>query len=106
MAHLFFSYAHADYERLNPIHQQMELMTERMIWIDRIGLQRDTAWESMIKRAVESSYGVIFAITRDFVNRRFILEQEIPWAIERFNNSRQGKLLFPILLDDVPLPDA
>src|SRR5262249_6111086 len=106
MAHLFFSYAHSDYERLLPIFQRMELVTERMIWIDRIGLQRDMQWAEMIQRAISSSYGVIFAVTKEFVRREFILHKEIPWALERFNDSRQGKLIFPILFDDVPLPEA
>src|SRR5258708_36788425 len=105
MAHLFLSYAHGDYDRLLPIFQRMELVTERMIWIDRIGLQRDAVWAAMIARAISSSDGVIFAVTKAFVTRPFILENEIPWALERFNDSRQGKLLFPILFDDVPLPD-
>jgi WD40 repeat protein len=106
MAHLFFSYAHNDYDRLLPVVQRMELITERMIWVDRIGLQRDAEWEAMIQRAIASSDGVIFAVTEAFVTRPFILDKEIPWAIERFNDSRQGKLLFPILFDDVPLPTA
>ncbi len=106
MAHLFFSYAHKDYDRLLPIFQRMELVTERMIWIDRIGLQRDAEWAAMIKRAIDSSYGVIFAVTKEFITRDFILQKEIPWSVERFNDSRQGKLLFPILFDDVDLPDA
>src|SRR5690242_15137211 len=106
MAHLFFSYAHSDYDRLIPIFQRMELITERMIWIDRIGLQRDAKWAEMIERAITSSYGVIFAVTKEFVTRPFILDKEIPWALDRFNDSRQGKLIFPILFDDVPLPDA
>jgi hypothetical protein len=106
MPHLFFSYAHADYDRLLPVFQRMELITERMIWIDRIGLQRDAEWAAMIERAIKSSYSVIFAVTKDFVERPFILDKEIPWAIERFNDSRQGKLMFPILFDDVPLPSA
>jgi WD40 repeat protein len=101
---MFFSYAHNDYDHLIPIFQRVELVTERMIWIDRIGLQRDAEWLAMIERAIKSSYGVIFAVTKTFVERPFILEKEIPWALERFNDSRQGKLLFPILFDDVPLP--
>jgi WD40 repeat protein len=106
MAHLFFSYAHDDYARLLPVFQRMELVTERMIWIDRIGLQRDAEWAAMIERAIKSSCGVIFAVTKTFVERPFILDKEIPWALERFNDSRQGKLLFPILFDDVLLPNA
>ena len=87
-----------------PIYQRMELITERKIWIDKIGLERDAKWKSTIYQAIQSSYGVIFAVTDEFINRPFILEKEIPWAVERFNNSQQGKLLFPILIDDVELP--
>jgi len=105
MAHLFFSYAHSHYERIAPFFQRLELRTERMIWIDKIGLQRDAEWAAMIERAIKASYGVIFAITKEFITRPFILEKEIPWSVERFGN-RQGKLLFPILFDDVPIPEA
>jgi len=106
MAHLFFSYAHSDYSRILPFFQKLELRTARMIWIDKIGLQRDAEWAAMIERGIKASDGVIFAITKEFITRPFILEKEIPWAVERFNAGRQGALLFPILLDDVPIPDA
>jgi len=105
MAHLFFSYAHDDYERLRPIHAQMELVTERSIWIDRIGLERGAAWERTIKAAIDESYGVIFAVTKTFVTRPFIVDKEIPWAMARFED-RQGAQLFVIQLDEVELPEA
>jgi hypothetical protein len=106
MAHLFFSYAHADYNRLAPFFNLLEVRTERQIWIDRIGLQRDAEWAAMIERAIKSSYGAIFALTKPFIERPFILEKEIPWALERFNAGRQGELLFILKFDDVPIPDA
>ena len=108
-AHLFFSYAHLDYDRLIDFLRLLEVRTGRKVWIDRIVLQRDAAWADMIERAIAGSYGVIFAVTRTFAdepNRPFIHQKEIPWARERFNDSRQGKLLFPIRFDDVPLPAA
>ena len=106
MSHLFFSYAHVDHDRLIATFHRIESHTERRLWIDLLGLHRDAEWETTIERAVKSSYGVIFAVTEQFIKRPFILQKEIPWAVERFNDTRQGKLLFPILFDDVPLPDA
>jgi hypothetical protein len=103
MAHLFFSYAHDDAERLYPIHARMELMTEHSIWLDKIGLERGSVWENSIKAAIDDSYGVIFAVTKTFITRPFILDKEIPWAFERFKD-KQGVQLFPILFDDVELP--
>ncbi|MBZ0298367.1 MAG: toll/interleukin-1 receptor domain-containing protein, partial [Anaerolineae bacterium] len=104
MAHLFFSYAHDDAERLYPIHARMELVTEHTLWLDRIGLERGTVWEYSIKAAIDDSYGVIFAVTKTFIIRPFILEKEIPWAFERFED-KQGAQLFPILFDDVAVPE-
>ena len=104
MAHLFFSYAHADADRLLPIHARMELITEHSLWLDKIGLERGTAWENSIKAAIDDCYGVIFAVTKTFITRPFILNKEIPWAFDRFKD-KQGVQLFPILFDDVELPD-
>ena len=104
MAHLFFSYAHDDAERMYPVHARMELVTEHNLWLDKIGLERGTAWENSIKAAIDDSYGVIFAVTKIFITRPFILNKEIPWAFERFKD-KQGVQLFPILFDDVELPD-
>ncbi len=105
--HLFFSYAHKDDARLIPIHARMELVTEHNIWIDKIGLERGIEWENAIQLAIETSYGVIFAITENFVDaeRVFIHEKEIPWALEHCLH-KQGPLLFALRFDDVPLPPA
>ncbi len=103
-AHLFFSYAHADEAKLLPIHAQMQNVLERNLWIDKVGLDRGIAWENAIKAAIDDSYGVIFAVTKVFVTRRFILEKEIPWVLARFKD-KQGAQIFPILFDDVDVPD-
>lgn len=105
MAHLFFSYAHADADRLYPIHANMENATEHNLWLDKIGLERGTAWENAIYAAINDSYGVIFAVTQTFITRPFILDKEIPWALDRFKD-KQGAQLFPILIDDIELPAA
>ncbi|MBX3082919.1 MAG: TIR domain-containing protein [Anaerolineae bacterium] len=103
MAHLFFSYAHKDAERIYPIHRKMEAILGRKMWIDRIGLRQGIEWENAIKRGIDQSYGVIFAVTKTFVTRDFILKKEIPWSIDTFKD-RQGPLLFVLRLDDVELP--
>jgi hypothetical protein len=41
---------HSDYDHILPFFQRLELRTERMIWIDKIGLQRDAEWAVMIGR--------------------------------------------------------
>ena len=69
VAHLFFSYAHDDAQRIYPIHARMELVTERNLWLDKIGLERGVAWETSIKAAIDDSYGVIFAVTKTFITR-------------------------------------
>src|SRR5262245_40564972 len=104
-AHLFFSYAHADAECMIPLHARMQAATGHNIWIDKVGLTRGIEWEESIHRAIDDSYGVIFAITSTFVapERIFIRDKEIPWTIERFRKI-QGPVIFLILFEDVPLP--
>ena len=105
MPHIFFSYAHDDAERVFPIHARMQVAIERYLWIDKTGLKQGIEWENAIRRAIDQSYSVIFAVTETFITRPFILEKEIPWAVARFAD-KQGPLLFPILLDNVSLPET
>ncbi|MEZ4669524.1 MAG: NB-ARC domain-containing protein [Anaerolineae bacterium] len=106
MAHLFFSYAHKDLDRLNAIHARMEFLLERCLWIDRKELEDQVVWRDSIEAGIEGCDGVIFAVTQNFVDpeRKFIHEQEIPWSYQHFKD-KQGAHLFPVLLDDVELPE-
>jgi WD40 repeat protein len=103
--HLFFSYAHDDKDRLYPIHARMQAVTERYLWIDKVGLRTGVEWYAAIQRAIHESYGVIFAVTQAFITRPFILDKEIPWAVERFQDIQRSVLLH-IRFDDAPLPAA
>lgn len=103
--HLFLSYAHADLERIYSFHARMQAATGHHIWIDKVGLRQGIEWENALHRAVTTSYGVIFAVTKAFCESTYIREKEIPWAVVRFRD-KQGPLLFPILFDDALLPDA
>ncbi|MBZ0283876.1 MAG: TIR domain-containing protein, partial [Anaerolineae bacterium] len=103
MPHIFLSYAHADADRLYPVHARMQAVLAHNLWIDKVGLRTGVEWLNAIKRAVDESYGVIFAITETFVSRPFILEKEIPWTIDRFKDT-QGPVIFVVRFDDVPFP--
>lgn len=105
MAHVFFSYAHNDAKRLYTVHARLQAALGRYLWIDRVGLRQGIEWERAIKRAIDTSYAVIFAITNEFISpkRTFIHEKEIPWVLTQFLN-KQGPLMFALRFDDVPLP--
>jgi WD40 repeat protein len=104
-AHLFFSYARLDAARLYPIHARLQARLGHTLWIDKVELRQGVEWENAIKMAIQQSYGILFALTKTFVQpeRDFIHGIEIPLAIERFRK-RQGTSLFVLRFDDVPVP--
>lgn len=103
MAHLFLSYAHADKARVFPLHAELETVSGHYIWIDKEELVGGIEWERAIRLGIQESYGVLLAVTSTFFTRPFILEKEIPWALEHFREAleRGERRVFVLLLDAI-----
>ena len=79
MAHLFLSYAHDDLERVQAFLGVLENAGHK-VWLDKEELTAGAEWERAIKLAIAESYGVLFAVTRAFLDSAYIRDKEIPWG--------------------------
>lgn len=98
MKKIFICYSHEDEkwkDRVGKFLQPFKLD----IWSDnRIGLGEN--WFEEIKKAIEESDAAILIVTIDFLNSRFIKEEEIPRFLEqRIKNNFK---IFPLLVRECP----
>ena len=105
-AHVFLSYAPEDYEIVYPLHALMQAEFSHQVWIYKSEEQDEATREKTIKEAIDNSYCVIFAATKNYINNPFILEKELPYILDKFKN-KAGISLYPIPIDIEPqeLPD-
>src|SRR3954452_22955384 len=95
---LFVSYSRADIDRVEPVVRSVELELKKRdipvdVWIDVSNLSPGQQWNREIERALKSSVGFLFFVTRSSLRSTWF-RTELAAAVN------QDRLILPILLDE------
>ncbi len=98
-AHLFVSYARADFERIKPVIEAIKSEFKRRaldadVWVDLDRLKPGEMWTHKIERALTESIGLIVFVSPASMGSN--------WVAKKLSAAgRNDSLIFPIILDHV-----
>ena len=99
---VFVSYSHKDEnwkDELGKYLQYYEQNNSFKIWTDR-ELKAGDNWKTLINNAIDQSSVAILLISIDFLNSKFIRNQEVPRILERH---KSGKMtIIPVIVKNCP----
>lgn len=97
---IFISYSHRDKVWKNLLIKYFKVLENQGLiarWDDR-HIQAGANWAQQIKQAAVQARMAIFLISDDFLASKFIIQQEVPYFLQRREN---GELIvFPIIIKD------
>jgi hypothetical protein len=100
---LFISYSHKEEDKAikNELARRLhpwELEGKIKIWTDD-NVVPGQEWDAEIKGALQQSRVILFLVSKNFLNSRYINDVELKHAVERYNN---GELvLIPIMIETI-----
>ncbi len=102
---IFLSYSHKDKKYLSDFRSHFSTVNEgALIWDDsKISVGQN--WKFEIDKALKSSIASILFVSSNFLNSKFIMEEELPYILESSEEQKKLILLIflkPVLLDNFP----
>ncbi len=94
---IFISYSHEDEAWKDRLMKHLGVPVRQGlldVWVDR-KMEAGVDWFKEIERALDKAAAAILVITTDFLNSRFILDQEVPRLLEK--RIEQGVRIFPLI---------
>ncbi|NIA30430.1 MAG: TIR domain-containing protein [Actinobacteria bacterium] len=101
---IFISYSHNDEEWKDRLVTQLGVLQQHDfldIWVDT-RIEGGADWYQEIKRAIEATSITVLLISADFLNSKFITEQEVPMLLQQ--RQEKGLRIFPIILKPCDWP--
>ena len=99
MSSIFISYSHADTEQeaeLLKFLQPLERKGLIQYW-DDMKIKPGDDWKQEIDQALAATRTAVLLVTQDFLNSKFITEQELPYLLTKHQNKEVT--LLPVFLD-------
>lgn len=97
---IFFSYSHDDDKERDTLKKKLKYLETRgmaKLWCDR-QIPAGQVWSLEIEEKLNASKIVLFLISSNFMGSEFIHNEEMPRAIQNFEN--QMSVCIPIILED------
>lgn len=102
---VFVSYAAEDEPRAREFHRRLKESGLRP-WLDKEELLPGENWEGELRRAMRESDFIALCLSRTSVWKTGFIQKEFRWALEVALERPPGSIfLFPVRLDDCPVPD-
>lgn len=102
---IFFSYSHEDKRERNTLEKKLRYLETQALaklWSDR-KIPAGQVWDEELNEKLNEAVIVLFLITSNFMGSKFINQEEMPRAIENYNNEKT--VCIPILLEDCDWDD-
>ena len=96
---IFISYAHEDYSTVVKLRAEIHRRTGVLPWMDVSDVPTGEPFDEKIAKAIDGCELLIVAMSRHSVASPWT-KKEVSYAQEK------GKRIFPVVVDDVKLPDA
>jgi hypothetical protein len=97
---LFISYSHSEQDRaaltkVMDYVRQLEVKGLVNIWYDEL-IRAGDRWNDKINAALESAHAALLLVSQDFINSRFINEEELPRLLKRAANGLTKIFWIPV----------
>jgi hypothetical protein len=95
----FISYAHDDHRALDEMCKHLKAIERAFnvdFWRDR-RIRAGDYWTTKVKNAIDAAKIHLLLITPSFIERPYIMEQELPAINAKYKN--EGDLVLPVVLD-------
>jgi len=99
MSSIFISYSHADTEQESELCKFLQPLERKGLiefWDDR-KIKPGEDWKQEIDQALAATRTAVLLVTQDFLNSKFITEQELPYLLAKHKNKEIT--LLPVFLD-------
>jgi hypothetical protein len=96
---LFISYSHKDKKWLDRFRKMLSPLEQKKtmsIWADN-EIEPGNEWKREIEKALSSAKVALLLVSQDFLDSRFIMEQELPFFLKAAKD--KGLVLYWVLLD-------
>lgn len=104
-AKVFLCYAHADREAVVDLYERLETCGF-IPWMDSERIYGGQPWETIIRRAIETTDIFIVCISSNSILRHGIIEFEINTAVEVYKGRQPDDIfIIPLRLEDVKIDD-
>lgn len=97
---MFISYCSANSKHMHQLSKNLKVLQEAHLidfWYDRM-IQPGTNWDESIQKELQEADVILFMVSSDFLLSKYIMEKEVPNAIELTRNG--NKRLEIILVED------
>ena len=101
---VFISYAHEDYEVVKRLYKDL-IQAGTEAWLDKEKILPGQRWESVVRKAIESSRYFLAIISSNLVSKRGYVHREFKKGLEILEEFPESEIyLIPVRLDDSEPP--
>ncbi len=102
---IFISYSHKDKEYLDSFRTHFNTLKDKWVLWDDSRIRIGQNWKKEIDKALNSSVAYILFISSNFMNSKFIMDEELPYIL-KMSKEQQAKMFIifvkPVFLKNFP----